>query len=136
MNYYKQKFVVTVLSDTPMEWDNLRDIAYEIDEGGSVGMIDELAMTELTPEEAARELVVMGSEPDFFGLPDAVFAPTPEPVEVGTMIEQIVAEMDSWGADDVLDWAKDARRGILKSVSPEIVRAEWYDAMPDEEEKP
>jgi hypothetical protein len=43
------------------------------------------------------------------------------------MIEQIVESMDGWDLEEVLRWAKDVRRDMLKSVDDETVEGEWYE---------
>jgi hypothetical protein len=43
------------------------------------------------------------------------------------MIEQIVESMDGWDSEEVLRWAKDVRRDMLKGVDDETVEGEWYE---------
>jgi len=69
--FFKQVIVVTVLSeDVPLEWDDLRDLHYAIDQGDYVGQTDEVSCQELTPKEAAGALYKLGSEASFFQLTD------------------------------------------------------------------
>ena len=69
--FFLNKFTIVVLSeDAPLEFDDLADIDYEIDQGDCVGGELEVEVTQLTSKEAADKLYELGSEPGFFQLDD------------------------------------------------------------------
>lgn len=66
--FYKTRIVVDVLSEDPLEWDNLNDINYLIVQGDCSGHVEEHGCKVLNGRQAARELMKQGSDPGFFRL--------------------------------------------------------------------
>lgn len=67
--FFKQVMQVTVYSENvPLEWDDLNDVYYAIDQGDCVGKVEELSCQQITPAEAAKGLQDAGSTADFFEL--------------------------------------------------------------------
>jgi hypothetical protein len=70
--FFRQTIIVTIVSeDAPLEWDDLRDVAFAMNAGDSVGQANETTCESLTPEEAAKALLEVGSEPVYFRLSDS-----------------------------------------------------------------
>jgi len=65
MSYYKTRIVVTVLSDSPYDPDNLYDLAYDITDGDCSGNVEIESSEELSREEMAKALEAQGSDPEF-----------------------------------------------------------------------
>jgi len=68
--FYQTKIVVTVLSEEPLEWDDLHDVDYAITDGGCSGDTQECAHKVLTAKQVVKALQAQGSEPGFFQLDD------------------------------------------------------------------
>ena len=66
MKFYKAIIQVTVLSETPIENVSLKDIAYQIEEGDSVGEVKIMSHKEISSKAAAKEAIKLGSDPEFF----------------------------------------------------------------------
>lgn len=68
--FWKTVLAVTVLSeDEPLQQGlSLADIHYEVTEGHCSGAVDVVDAIRLTPKEAAEELRMQGSDPEFFRL--------------------------------------------------------------------
>ncbi len=68
--FYKTVITVTVLSeDEPVSTDcELGTIVYQITDGNWSGEVENDGGTELTPAQAAQELIAQGSDPSFFKL--------------------------------------------------------------------
>ena len=69
--FFKTVFTVEVLTeDEPMPGCDLDALNYEITEGHASGRITREDPVELTAADAARRLIVHGSDPEFFRLSD------------------------------------------------------------------
>ncbi len=67
--FFKTTFKVEVLSEeTPVEWDNLSDVAYAITNGDCSGKITDEKVERLNAHDAALALQEQGSDPEFFQL--------------------------------------------------------------------
>lgn len=66
--FYKTTLTVVVLSEQPLEWDDLGDINYLITEGDCSGQIVNDKQEVLTAKQAAKALEKQGSSPGFFRL--------------------------------------------------------------------
>lgn len=67
--FFKTTFKVEVLSEeSPVEWDDLGDVAYAITEGDCSALTLDEKVKRLTGSEAAKELRRQGSDPEFFRL--------------------------------------------------------------------
>lgn len=70
----KRKFYKTVLKveilveDEPLEWSDLKDVAYAISQGDCSGIVKEVSTKRLSCKRAAEELIAQGSDPEFFQL--------------------------------------------------------------------
>ncbi len=68
--FFKSIVQIEIISDEPIGSPSLDIIHYEIMEGDWSGQYHVISETELTPSEAANELIEQGSDPGFFGLDD------------------------------------------------------------------
>jgi len=68
--FYRTRIIVEVLSEEPVDFDNLNQVHYAITEGDCSGRWEETEVKELNGKEAAVALEIQGSEPGFFGLTD------------------------------------------------------------------
>ena len=67
--FYKTVLQVEILSETPVNFDNLADVAYAITEGDCCGTVkDILNNKEISAKKCAEQLFAFGSEPGFFQL--------------------------------------------------------------------
>jgi hypothetical protein len=68
--FFKTTFVIDVLSeDSPIDGDvTLSQLDYLINDGDCSGLIHTPVVVELSAQEAAKELIIQGSDPSFFGL--------------------------------------------------------------------
>lgn len=67
--FYKQVFHIEVLTEgLPLEWDDLKDIQYECDQGGASGKLTDEPPVEVTAQEMAKLLMAQDSSPEFFQL--------------------------------------------------------------------
>ena len=66
--FYRTCVVVEVLSEYPYNPQTLKQVAYDIDEGDCSGVWSAVPNIEITPQEAAKNLLEQGSDPEFFGL--------------------------------------------------------------------
>jgi hypothetical protein len=64
--FYKTKIVVEVLSETPYNPESLSEIDYDITEGGNTGVWNVVETMELNGAAVARELIMQGSDPEYF----------------------------------------------------------------------
>ena len=68
--FYETTITVKVLSEQPLRWNDLNDLAYAIEEGDCVGHIPDDTSRTLTGKECADLLDEFGSESGFFQLDD------------------------------------------------------------------
>ena len=66
--FYKKSYTITVLSEEPIVFDDIEDIAYAINEGPCVGAMEEGVSEQLNGKQMAEALVKVGSDPGFFHL--------------------------------------------------------------------
>jgi hypothetical protein len=66
--FYKTVLKVVVLSEQPLEWDNLSDVDYAITSGDCSGEITDDKTTTLNAKQVVKELIKQGSDSEFFQL--------------------------------------------------------------------
>jgi hypothetical protein len=66
--YYKTEFKLIILSEEDISNIDLEDIAREVNETSVLHTFDVSSVQELTPKEAADNLIDAGSQPEFFRL--------------------------------------------------------------------
>lgn len=64
--YYKTLIQVEVLSEGRLDPQSLEDVAYSIDKGDCVGTWSATSQKALSKKEVSKELIKMGSTPEFF----------------------------------------------------------------------
>ena len=65
--FYKTTITVHVLSeDAPLEWDDLKDVAYAITDGDCVGLLEDTSAVAMTEEQAREFCDQAGTDFDFF----------------------------------------------------------------------
>lgn len=69
--FFKTVIKATVLSEAPYAPSCLADVVDDITTGDCVGRTETISSFELSPKQAANELLKFGSEPGFFGLDEA-----------------------------------------------------------------
>lgn len=70
MAFYKTELTLTILSDTPVSVDgykSLIELAHAMDNGDVVGRITTNLQTVRTRKQINRDLLAVGSSPEFFG---------------------------------------------------------------------
>ena len=65
MTFYKTVITVEVLSEGPLQWNDLSDVAYEIIEGGASGWID-YREEDISEEDLIQECKKHATDPEFF----------------------------------------------------------------------
>ena len=68
--FYKTTIMVEVLSEKPVDFENLSAVDLEITEGDCSGKWEVTKTEELTGEQAVKALLEQGSDPSFFRLTD------------------------------------------------------------------
>lgn len=68
--FYKTKIVVEVLSEAPVNFDSLEEVAYSITDGGCSGQWNVVKTTELNGKQIVKALDAQGSASEFFMLDD------------------------------------------------------------------
>jgi hypothetical protein len=68
--FYKTRIIVEVLSEEPVNFDDLSQVHYAITNGDCSGRWEETDIKELNGKEAVMELGIQGSSPEWFGLTD------------------------------------------------------------------
>ncbi len=66
--FYKKVLLVTILSESPYESNDLDTVAYDIVQGDCSGTVECTYQKTINGIEAAKELTNQGSEPSFFRL--------------------------------------------------------------------
>jgi hypothetical protein len=66
--FHKSTLTVVVLSENPLEYDDLGDVAYLISEGDCSGQITNEKHEVLNGKQMAQALIKQGSGPEFFGI--------------------------------------------------------------------
>jgi hypothetical protein len=66
--YYKTIIQVEVLSEDPYEYLGLKELQYDITDGGCSGKTTVISSETLTGKQMARALKEQGSDPEFFNL--------------------------------------------------------------------
>lgn len=66
--FYKSVVTVTVISEYPVEINNLAQLDRLITEGDCSGEIATEGCEEITSEEAVKALIAQGTDPTYFGL--------------------------------------------------------------------
>ena len=66
--YHRTVIQVEVLSEEPYEFENLGNLAYDIEEGDCSGSASIVEIKELTGKQMAKALKSQGSDPEFFQL--------------------------------------------------------------------
>jgi len=68
--FYKTVFKLTVISETPVEDDDLESLNFDITYGDCSGSVERTSDVEINGAQAARELLAQASDPGFFMLTD------------------------------------------------------------------
>lgn len=66
--FYKTVVTVEVLSEEPLECDDLGDVNYAITQGDCSGTMNMGGSRKISAKTMAKELLKQGSAPEFFGL--------------------------------------------------------------------
>jgi len=73
MKIYKTKFVITVLSDGPVNFNggdndpfDLREINYAITEGDCLGQVERVSQEEVPADKVESESIALGNDGSFF----------------------------------------------------------------------
>jgi len=66
MTIYKTIITVTVLSDTPLEFDSLVELGHEIDSGDSIGNVEVGPHMRILDKAVKDELLSLGNDGTFF----------------------------------------------------------------------
>jgi len=66
--FYKTIIQVEILSEEPFTSNSLEDVAYEIKDGHSSGVINNRGSQVLNGKQTAKALLKQGSDPEFFCL--------------------------------------------------------------------
>lgn len=66
--FFKTIITIEILSERKYNSTDLTRINYDITDGDCSGKVEISSYQELTPKEAAKELLAQGSDPEFFNL--------------------------------------------------------------------
>ena len=66
LKMYKTTYIIEVLSEEPLGEVNLQDLHYEITDGHCSGVFASTTQIEITEFQMAKELIMQGSDPEFF----------------------------------------------------------------------
>lgn len=66
--FYKAKIEIEVVAEEPIDFNDLRDLDYQMTMGDWCGSYRIKYHKKITPKQAAKETERFGSDPDFFQL--------------------------------------------------------------------